>query len=69
MNMYATLRTFKDLLLRGDEVAAKQLLEDLSGRIKYDSNIEFEKLRKDELGTTLIPDDTAENPTRNLAVA
>ena len=69
MNMYATLRTFKDLLLRGDEVAAKQLLEDLSGRIKYDSNIEFEKLQKDELGTTLIPDDTAENPTRNLAVA
>ena len=48
---------FKDLLLTGDEEAAKRQIEDLnlSWVLKSDGNADLFKLDKDNLGTSLIP--------------
>ena len=63
---FSSLRSFRDLLLSGDETTAlKCFIElDTCSIIQFDA-ADLTQLPRDDLGTSLIPDDIAAKPSGN----
>ena len=63
---FSSLRSFRDLLLSGDETTALKYFNELDACSIIQSNVvDLTQLPQDDLGTSLIPDDIAAKPSGN----
>ena len=66
---FSSLRSFRDLLLSGDETTTLKCFNELDTcSIIQSDAVDLTQLPRDDLGTTLIPDDIAAKPSGNPVV-